>query len=528
MANILESIQQGKLSSSYGGPGSIIETIENGALKIEDYNKWKCYSNPNRPGNQNPDTWRIQNGLDLRLQNYLGVNMLVRIPNEDDGFSSYAMHKPTNPEKQKTVSAKRFPTWWFETSGNRRLRTYQNWVASNKQAPGNIEQVRFVLASLDAGWITDVPFDKIWGYVNDPGNVWVMDGAQANTQTISYHTSRSSDGLQSISIKLGGGDNGPRVTMARLERVYFVWNNDVRDNNGNLVVKRGAYKLYVRSANNLYYPTIINSIYIPTDGNQAAAADINGYNWQEYEFLSQIQQNRYMEDPNLKVLSFPNLQFPHIRKMSAICQLKMTSALVKYTRIYTPEYDENQTGIMWYDINTQRPRNMFATEIMTRPEVRRNASSYFPVVESFGEGIFFDMDVKDIEENNRLTYVHTFSHMVMKELEFICGYPVSSLREKIYFNDGVNDQFGILIYAVGGSEGSYGGLVSLFPDDINGNDAEIIKIMNNARVRARHCNNDPICKNDRGHCFACIDIPEISCCMFNKNLNRNIVNDNLK
>ena len=41
----LEEIQRRKVISAYGGSGSIIETLENGSLLIDDYDRWPCYRN---------------------------------------------------------------------------------------------------------------------------------------------------------------------------------------------------------------------------------------------------------------------------------------------------------------------------------------------------------------------------------------------------------------------------------------------------------------------------------------------------
>ena len=79
---------------------------------------------------------------------------------------------------------------------------------------------------------------------------------------------------------------------------------------------------------------------------------------------------------------------------------------------------------------------------------------------------------------------------------------------------------GFLIYTIAGSEGSYGVLISLLPNDTNSSEGRILKIIEMAALRASTCPNDPICKSEEGHCFACVDLPEISCQIWNKNLDR--------
>ena len=56
----------------------------------------------------------------------------------------------------------------------------------------------------------------------------------------------------------------------------------------------------------------------------------------------------------------------------------------------------------------------------------------------------------------RFYLLHTFSHIIMKEMEFSCGYPTASLNERLYYSD---QMCGVLIYTADGAEGSMGGLV---------------------------------------------------------------------
>ena len=56
--------------------------------------------------------------------------------------------------------------------------------------------------------------------------------------------------------------------------------------------------------------------------------------------------------------------------------------------------------------------------------------------------------------------VHTFSHLIMRELEFRCGYPTASLSERIFVSNDENyKMYGCLIYTAEGAEGSMGGLI---------------------------------------------------------------------
>lgn len=190
---------------------------------------------------------------------------------------------------------------------------------------------------------------------------------------------------------------------------------------------------------------------------------------------------------------------------------------------------------------------------------RKESISYFPAIESYGEGIFIDFDSKKIEvweEENanfiskrigdiqhnfdknkrpeqeriitaKFILIHTFSHLIMKELEFLCGYSASSLQERLYIG---KEMQGILIYTIAGSEGSYGGLVSLAKSD------KIGKIIKSALARATDCASDPICYHTDSEgqgsggtnlaaCYSCALLPETSCEEFNSFLDRRLIVD---
>jgi hypothetical protein len=61
--------------------------------------------------------------------------------------------------------------------------------------------------------------------------------------------------------------------------------------------------------------------------------------------------------------------------------------------------------------------------------------------------------------------LHSLSHALMEEIALDCGYPLSSLKERIYavIGNGADrsDRFGILIYtASSGAQGTLGGLTA--------------------------------------------------------------------
>lgn len=133
----------------------------------------------------------------------------------------------------------------------------------------------------------------------------------------------------------------------------------------------------------------------------------------------------------------------------------------------------------------------------------------------------FMSDEMDQYGRARFYLLHTFSHIIMKEMEFSCGYPTASLNERLYYSD---QMCGVLIYTADGAEGSMGGLVW------QGQPHLIAHIIKTAMNRALNCSSDPMCwENEdglnRASCFSCAMISETSCEQRNLGLDRRALVD---
>jgi hypothetical protein len=190
-------------------------------------------------------------------------------------------------------------------------------------------------------------------------------------------------------------------------------------------------------------------------------------------------------------------------------------------------------------------------------------ADWLPAIEQFGEGIFIRFDEAAIGEwlkrdgtrrrHEELTkgYGHwctrfgghappypgtayfciALSHALTSEIALDCGYPASSLKERVYAlsgPDGAPERCGILIYtATAGAQGTLGGLVGTAP--------RFAQILESALERSMICSNDPICADhqpdnrsgDRAThgaaCHGCLLIAETSCEMRNLFLDRNLL-----
>lgn len=164
---------------------------------------------------------------------------------------------------------------------------------------------------------------------------------------------------------------------------------------------------------------------------------------------------------------------------------------------------------------------------------------WLPAVEVFGEGIFVKLNEERLRTwaksdfvrerftsintaasssfyqptvSAELLVTHSFAHSLMNELSMDAGYPVASLRERVYAAEG---QAGVLIYtATADSAGSLGGLCAQAEAE------RLTEVIRSAMRRALWCTSDPVCIESAGSgidnlnlaaCHACLLVPETSC-----------------
>lgn len=187
-------------------------------------------------------------------------------------------------------------------------------------------------------------------------------------------------------------------------------------------------------------------------------------------------------------------------------------------------------------------------------QLSRAKTNWLPAFQVHGEGIFLTFDTSrlnrltssDSARINRLItravtakrcplalspdliFLHTLSHLLIKRLSFEAGYGTSSIRERLYSSvGGSGGMAGILLYtAAGDADGTLGGLVSL------GRAGTLERIVAAAIDDGRWCAADPICVESDGQgpeslnlaaCHACGLLPETSCELQNRYLDRRLV-----
>ncbi|MFV0199082.1 DUF1998 domain-containing protein [Empedobacter falsenii] len=281
------------------------------------------------------------------------------------------------------------------------------------------------------------------------------------------------------------------------------------------------------------------------------------YRWQEYRCFS-----THSTLPDIEInkgLRFNDIQLPDeliniFKKIQQVEELKVTNVQFDFTRVkpkerivVNGEVQESSSGQNIFSIDSK--------ELYT-----------LPANETLGEGLFFEFSNEKIDSwvseniselenrfgkylntipdsnsqglsskmkiyNNKYKHflIHSFSHMMMRELEFSCGYPTASLKERLYISTNPEKQMsGLLIYTAEGSEGSMGGLVS------QGEPEKILEIIKKGLERSINCSSDPLCWESEGQgifdlnlsaCFSCSLVAETACEEMNLGLDRRVLVD---
>ncbi len=195
--------------------------------------------------------------------------------------------------------------------------------------------------------------------------------------------------------------------------------------------------------------------------------------------------------------------------------------------------------------------------------VRRAAlareTTWLPAIENKGEGIFLQFKNDDVASWVARTHVqqrgqqlnagfdrwrqeqhgthrkfpglpyimlHSFAHLLITTVSLECGYPASSIRERIYALPSIG--YGVLLYTgTTDAEGTLGGLIQI--------GRHIHEHVRNALEMGELCSNDPVCSQHHPQsyhehrflhgaaCHGCVLIAETSCEQHNDFLDRALV-----
>jgi hypothetical protein len=234
-----------------------------------------------------------------------------------------------------------------------------------------------------------------------------------------------------------------------------------------------------------------------------------------------------------------------IENVVLVHRLREVVAQIGFTRFESSSPDIDG------ELDTQVQRQSIALDV-----------KWLPAAEHRGEGVFFQVSAAAIEAwlqrdatKERLNelasgfalwaaeksishpfvggpyiLLHSLSHLLISAIAMDCGYPATSLRERVYASP---DGYGILIHTGStDSEGTLGGLVQA--------GRRLRDHLYHALRAGRLCSNDPVCSEHQadnayekrflhgGACHACLLIAEPSCEHRNDLLDRALVVDTVR
>lgn len=537
MAKNFETFQRDKTLTANGGAGSLIQTKDNGSVLVLPFDEWEIYKHPDKMQViQDSRLCKL-----LRDQGYINIKEIFSIPeNEPDSRRPYIV-----ANNDKLLCGKYFPEWFF-CPQCRKFMPLSEWrkawnstfntsfdrdypccyhCKETRKRKVRLEQVRFILIDKTNGDMKDIPWNK---YVQTRGATLEYNENKDTSyglESLEYSTSGSAVDLSGINVRQGN----KRRSLVGLFEMKFI-------------IDGKEYNAAIRGMSGIYLPKRVSSIYVPIEqpspedlemlrsfrdmsGSEqfsiaylakknyhhpelmfkrlqasnfelrAYAEDMIDFRKEEYDYITSGDNE---SDPDL--VRYPLDGFAEIqevldlfRQIYVVKKLKETSLLLGYKR--------GNNDCKLHDCCKGEPRTI----------------EYYPAVEEYGEGIFFQMDVRKLYDwlgkglseecllKESKVFMHSLSHAIMKELESECGYQLTSIRERLYFEEKVSEEpyLGFMIYCING-EASLGGMTDYVAPKLKA-------LLFNAITRGAYCPHDPICENERGHCFACLDIPEISC-----------------
>ena len=274
------------------------------------------------------------------------------------------------------------------------------------------------------------------------------------------------------------------------------------------------------------------------------------YRFDEYRaFLGDFQREKLStKDFLVEIIPALDYDIPYLKTVVLAKKLREIRAQIGFSRVKPAQTTDEEGAEVEEDVRVEASK------------ISETRKKWFPAYEVRGEGIFLEFDstllskwaqqanvterVKPLLQRSEkqpdafsvvttltpeFIFLHTFAHLLIRQLSFECGYSSSALRERIYCTSDPSkrDMTGILIYtADGDSDGTLGGLVR------QGEKELLPTTIMQGVHQAEWCSSDPLCIESEGQgyqamnlaaCHSCAMLPETSCEMLNRYLDRGLV-----
>jgi len=301
---------------------------------------------------------------------------------------------------------------------------------------------------------------------------------------------------------------------------------------------------------------ILKNVFCDVEDDNEEVKDKNlFYKFQEFKVLKENDASpQEIEGLQFQSIDIKNNDLGnYFQSIKKIPELKVTQVQTQFTRVKPAERVINKDGEIVYNSKSQKT-------------YESNDIRVLPANQTVGEGVFIEFDeekineciasmddefkkrfdslfkteVKDDEQGVEIRrkiqesqykffIIHTFSHALIRQFEFSCGYPTASLKERLYISNSPEYKMaGVLVYTTDGAEGSMGGIISQTEP------ARLNKIIKDAMLTAINCSSDPLCWESEGQgifdanlssCFSCSLVSETTCEEMNLGLDRRVLVD---
>jgi hypothetical protein len=268
-----------------------------------------------------------------------------------------------------------------------------------------------------------------------------------------------------------------------------------------------------------------------------ASLEIRGEEFRQFT-LGNVTPRQSQREFETRQVEVPPSLMPFFERIVRVVRLREVRALRGFTRIHPASGDPDEKIV----------------------PIARGRLDWLPAIEVRGEGIFIQFSEQSLDAwtkknrsisdradkiskahanewkrrfgdvqlpdpiSPRHLLVHTFAHVLMRQLTLESGYSSASLRERLYVRDAPNPMAGVLVYTgTSDADGTLGGL------ERQGMPNRLEPAIRAAIRSAEWCSSDPLCiegllSSQEGFshaaCHACVLAPETSCEHFNRFLDR--------
>lgn len=279
----------------------------------------------------------------------------------------------------------------------------------------------------------------------------------------------------------------------------------------------------------------------------------------EWQYLQREPIGQHHDDPSGLMLSprARSADLPsQITRVLAVDKLRKVNALVGFTRVDALDRlnDDDSSTRLAPLTRDKRPRWTVATEdrgegvflqlneaAVAQWEAKVLADPVWEAHQQAHKRNFerrFSETASNVDPNSRFApprywLLHTFAHILIREMAMLSGYSAASLSERIYSwpaFEAREPAAGLMIITTASdSDGTLGGLVRLSEPD------RLAQVVRSALTRAQRCSSDPVCATRTpkdpeeflhgAACHACAMASETSCEKANRFLDRRFLLD---